>query len=68
MSRSRVWRRDVDELAERYGCSVEETNGSHLKIVNPRGWFVFCSKSPSDPKALRYVESDLRRKAAGVWR
>ncbi len=65
---SRVWKREVTELAARYGCTVDSTNNQHLKIMHPEGWFVFCSLTPSDGRALRYVESDLRRKAAGVWR
>lgn len=68
MSRSRVWRRDVEELALEFGCSVETTEGSHIKIAHPSGWVVFCSASPSDPRALQYVRSDLRRKASGMWR
>lgn len=66
MSRSRTWLRDVRALAERFGCTLEIDR--HIKIVHPSGWFVFASKSPSDPKALRYVESDLNKKARGRWR
>ena len=65
---SAAWLRQVGELAEEYGCAVERTEGNHLRLKHPDGWFVFCSSSPSDKRALRYLRSDLRRKAAGVWR
>lgn len=65
---SAAWRRDVDRLAEEYGCTVERTEGNHLKLKHPSGWSVVCSSSPSDGRALRYLRSDLRRKAAGVWK
>lgn len=65
---SAAWRREVDELAAEYGCTVERTDGNHLRLKHPSGWFVICSSSPSDPMALRYLRSDLRRKAAGIWK
>lgn len=68
MSASRNWRRDVEDLAKKFGATLEESRGDHLKIVHPSGWFLFVSKSPSDHRALSNVKSDLRRKAAGVWR
>lgn len=68
MSRASDWRRSLDDLATEYGCTLELTNGSHFKIKHPSGWFVFTACTPSDPRALRYVKSDLKRKAAGVWR
>lgn len=68
MSKSRVWRRELEDLAAQFGCSLTDTNGDHHKISHPSGWFVFTSRTPSDGRALQYVKSDLRRKAAGVWR
>lgn len=68
MSASRRWRDQVRELAEEFGCTLEESPGGHLKLAHPSGWFLFVSKSPSDHRALANVKSDLRRKAAGVWR
>lgn len=67
-SNSRNWRRQVEDLARDHGCTVEDTHGDHLKLAHPSGWFLFVSKSPSDHRALSNVKSDLRRKAAGVWR
>lgn len=68
MSASRHWRRAIEELAEEFGATVEESRGDHLRIRHPSGWFLSVSKSPSDHRALANVRGDLRRKAAGVWR
>jgi len=62
------WRRSVKLEADRFGCKVEQTNGNHLVVRHPSGWFVYASLSPSDARALRYLRADLRRKATGVWR
>ncbi len=65
---SRDYLKELKKLAEKYGCIIQHTPGSHYILKNTAGWFVYASRSPSDPKVLRYIESDLRRKQAGVWR
>jgi len=68
VSRSAVWRRDLERLAAEFGCDLKLAPGGHFRFRHPSGWFVTCSASPNDPKALRYVRSDLKRKTTGVWR
>lgn len=68
MSASKNWRRAIEDLAREFGCELDQSKGDHLRLVHPSGWFLFVSKSPSDHRALANVKSDLRRKAAGVWR
>ncbi len=65
---SNTWRRAVREMAEKFGCTVEVTGGSHYMLKHPDGWRVYTSQSPSDFRALRYLKTDLKKKATGVWK
>ena len=68
MSASGTWRKDIETLADEFGCVLDTTSRRHWVVRHPSGWFVFVSRTPSDPRALQYVRSDCRRKASGVWR
>jgi len=65
---SRVWKREVEELAIEFGCVLDDTNGKHYALKHPNGWTVYVSRTPSDGRVKQYVKSDLRRKSTGVWR
>ncbi len=43
------------------GWRVERTNGGHIKWIHPSGGFLFSSSTPSDRRAIRNLERDLRR-------
>lgn len=60
---SAAWRRQIEALAVKYGATVEVTRSSHLRLRAPSGGIVHVSGSPSDGRALRNVEADLRRAA-----
>lgn len=63
------WKRTLAVLASAFGANVVDADGrGHIKIVHPSGWFLFVPKSPGDRRVLTNIRSDLRRKAAGVWR
>lgn len=58
----------MDELMRRLeseGWTIELKKSGHRKFTSPKGAVVFTSSSPSDYRALRNVERDLKR--AG-WR
>lgn len=46
--------------AKKQGWEVKQTNGSHYKWVSPIGKFFFTSLTPSDHRALKNIERDLR--------
>lgn len=65
MAGSAQWRRALDDLAAKYGGTVEATNGGHLRIVLPSGGLVICSTSPKNQwREIRNTRALLRREAA----
>ena len=43
------------------GCTITVRKNTHLKIQLPNGNVVFCSNTPSDPRAQKNIIRDLRR-------
>lgn len=58
-----AWRRTLRALAAEFGCELSVTGKSHMVFRHPSGWFVFCSGSPSDRRALVNTRGLLRRAA-----
>jgi hypothetical protein len=46
---------------ERRGWSWEYRRSGHLKLHGPNGEMVFCASTPSDHRAWRNVETNMRR-------
>lgn len=64
MASAAQWRRALDDLAAKYGGTVEATNGGHLRIVLTSGAAVFCSSTPKNQwREVRDTEALLRRAA-----
>jgi predicted RNA binding protein YcfA (HicA-like mRNA interferase family) len=59
--------RKVTTLAELFkrleseGWEIERRKAGHVRLTSPKGGVVFTSSSPSDFRALRNVERDLKR-------
>ena len=49
------WRRQIEQVAAEHGATVETTNGGHLRVKHPSGWFVF--------QALMNARAQIRRAA-----
>jgi hypothetical protein len=47
-------------LAEDQGWRVSRTNNGHYKLIAPNGKIVFTSSTPSDNRAIKNIERDLR--------
>jgi hypothetical protein len=47
-------------LAENQGWRVTMTQKNHYKLVAPNGKVVFTSSTPSDSRAIKNIERDLR--------
>lgn len=45
---------------EKRGWTWEERRSGHLRLEGPRGEFVFCSATPSDHRALKNIERNMR--------
>jgi predicted RNA binding protein YcfA (HicA-like mRNA interferase family) len=55
-------RADILKLAEQHGWSVEGTKNGHLRLRHEQAsGVVIVSSTPSDPRALANLRSDLRR-------
>lgn len=57
--------KDLQQLihkAEKQGWIISRTKGSHLKWKPPHGQFVISAYSPSDPRAIKNIVKELRRK------
>lgn len=57
--------KDLQQLiykAEKQGWIISRTKGSHLKWKPPQGQFVISAYSPSDPRAIKNIVKELRRK------
>ena len=57
--------KDIQQLitkATKQGWRVERTKGSHLKWRPPRGQFVISAYSPSDPRAIKNIVKELKRR------
>ena len=58
-------KKDFDQVlkkAERQGFRIERTGkGGKVKIYCPDGGIVFASATPSDSRAVRNLEADLKR-------
>ena len=46
--------------AREQGWTVEKTNGGHYKWMSPVGKFFFSAFTPSDVRAVKNLERDLR--------
>lgn len=61
--------REVAAIASEFGCVVRLTNGGHLRISHPDGWFVFSPSTPGDHrrdlKNLRAILRRFARRSAG---
>lgn len=53
--------RALIERVERVGWSVSVTSGNRFKILPPEGNVIFASATASEHRALRNIESQLRR-------
>lgn len=49
------------EGARRRGWSVERTRGSHWRLKHPAGALVITAGTPSCPRSLANLRTDLRR-------
>ena len=49
------------DTAKSQGWSIELAKGGHFKWVSPSGAVVFTSCTPSDKRAFKNIQSDLRR-------
>lgn len=47
-------------LAENQGWRVSMTHKNHYKLIAPNGKVVFVSSTPSDNRAIKNIERDLR--------
>lgn len=57
-------KRDLHKLIEQVvarGWEVAKTSGGHLRWKHPSGSIVFTSSTPSDRRALKNIETHLRR-------
>jgi len=52
--------------AERKGWTVKPTNGGHLKWVHTSGAVMFSAQTPSDHRAIKNIESRIRRVEQGL--
>jgi hypothetical protein len=56
-------RKEVQQLIKKarlQGWVIVLTNGGHYKWTNPGGEFFFSPSSPSDPRSINNMESDLK--------
>lgn len=56
-------RKEIKQLikeAEDQGWVVSLTNGDHFKWLSPRGGVFFSAQTPSDWRAVKNVERDLK--------
>jgi len=58
---ARKFERELKKLAARYGRRIEH-GGKHMRLVCERGEFktVFCAKTPSDRRAMKNIERELK--------
>ena len=54
----------LEKQAINQGWRVSQSNGGHVKWLAPNGKVVFTSSTPSDNRALKNIQSNL--KAAGL--
>lgn len=57
-------RKDVQALlrrAEQAGCTLSKSNSGHLHLCGPNGGRVVVSATPSCPRTLCRVRTDIRR-------
>jgi predicted RNA binding protein YcfA (HicA-like mRNA interferase family) len=58
-----VSRKEVLQLAKKataQGWVVTRTKGGHYKWVNPLGQFFFSPSTPSDPRSVNNIKSDMK--------
>jgi hypothetical protein len=48
------------KAAKEQGWEVERGKGNHYKWISPLGGFFFSSSTPSDHRAIKNLERDLR--------
>lgn len=55
--------RQLMRRLRKLGLQVEQTHGDHYRISDPRrpGPWVICSGTPSDRRAIKNVEAQVRR-------
>lgn len=63
---SAAWFRYVSSLAEQHGARVEVTNGNHLRVRHPSGWFAVLPSTPSDHRARQNARATVRRAMRGA--
>ena len=45
----------------RRGWTLKVTGGGHLKLTHPSGNFVFLSRTPSDWRGIKNLQSQVRK-------
>jgi len=50
------------KLAVANGWTVVSSNGGHLKWIPPVGRFFFSASTPSDYRAIKNIERDLKQR------
>lgn len=58
------YRKHVKAIAKEYGYKITKTNGGHLRLSKPGHPVVFSSLSSSDHRAVKNLQSQVRRSAA----
>jgi predicted RNA binding protein YcfA (HicA-like mRNA interferase family) len=58
--------KQIVQMYEQWGWSVEKTNGGHLRFKGPKGELVFSGSTPSDWRAIANLKAQLRRATAMV--
>lgn len=52
---------DLIKQAQKQGWSIDRTKNNHYKWLSPLGRFFFSSGTPSDHRALKNIQRDLRK-------
>ena len=60
--------RPVLKQARALDCTVERTNGGHVRITCPDGGVIFTGMTPSDPRSVKNLTAMLRRKGVELPR
>lgn len=54
--------RQLLQRVERLGCEVVLTRGNHVKVTTPSGGHVIASYTMSDPRGMKNLISELRKR------
>lgn len=58
--------RQIMKAAAKRGWEIVKTNGGHFKWTHPDGAIMFTAQTPSDPRAIKNIESRIRRVESGL--